>query len=194
MSAALACAFPPSVQARLLPALRDLPPSNLAPTGSITLSGSGRSTGITVLGEPVDVPHRIYNSAPTSDTPLEGSVDATAVACLYTRHHDGFVRQRALQHVLGSDEPWTVPFIVQLLGEYVIEICDDIYRFAENDLPNRPGHFQTVRAFADENPQFVNLTRQRATSYWSCYHRHQHAGWETYPGLLALQTMLGVSA
>lgn len=193
MSEALARAFPPSLQARLLPTLRDLPSSDVAPTGSITLSNSGKSVELSVLGEPVDVPHRIYSRAPTNGTPLEGSVDATAVACLYTRHHDGYVRQRALQHVLRSGEPWTVPFIVQLLGEYVIEICDDIYRFAETELPNRPGHLRAVGAFADENPDFINLTRQRATSYWSCYYRHQHAGWKTYPGLLALKTMLGTS-
>jgi hypothetical protein len=54
------------------------------------------------------------------------------------RHHDGFGRQRQLKTLLDADEPWTAPFIVQLLGEYVIQICRDIERFARTKLPARP--------------------------------------------------------
>ena len=46
------------------------------------------------------------------------------LSSLYTRHHDGFVRERHLRQLLGVDEPWLPPFVIRLLGEYVVEICE----------------------------------------------------------------------
>lgn len=113
-----------------------------------------------------------------------------AIACLYTRHHDGFVRQRALQRVLASDETWTIPFVVQLLGEYVIEICEDIRRYAETDLPQRLEMIRELQTFAADNHGFIVLTRQRATSYWQSYYRRPHLYRDSYPGLLALAMLV----
>jgi hypothetical protein len=113
--------------------------------GSITSSGSREWPALTVVGERVEIPYRIYNPLPSIDLAQEGSQVAVAIACLYTRHNDGFVRQMALRRVLGSNEPWTVPFVLQLLGEYVIEICEDISRFAETDLPHSPDLVRAVR-------------------------------------------------
>jgi hypothetical protein len=83
-----------------------------------------------------------------------------------------------------------VPFVLQLLGEYIIEICEDIRRFAEVDLASRPAWAREVRSFADENPDFIVLTQQRATSYWECYYRGPHLYRDTYPGLHALKMLL----
>ena len=41
---------------------------------------------------------------------------------LYSRHHDGRIRQAALQSIVRADQDWTAPFIVQLASEYVVEI------------------------------------------------------------------------
>ena len=157
--------------------------------GSITSSNSREWPGIILAGDPVEIPYRIYNPVPPTDLAQGGSEAAVAIDCLYTRHHDGFVRQRALQRILASDETWTIPFVVQLLGEYVIEICEDIRHYAETDLPQRPEMIQELQSFAANNPGFIVLTRQRATSYWQSYYRRPHLYRDTYPGLLAL-TML----
>ena len=58
-------------------------------------------------------------------------------AAIYSRHPDGRVRQRALGTLLDFDEPWTAPFIMQLLGEYVIQICADIETFTRTVLRGR---------------------------------------------------------
>lgn len=161
---------------------------------SITSTYSRSWPDITVNGEPVDIPYRIYNPVPPSDLAPGGSQVAVAIDCLYTRHHDGFVRQKSLQQVIASDQTWTIPFVVQLLGEYVIEICEDIRRYAETDLPRRPEMVRGLKSFAADNPDFIVLTQQRATSYWDAYYRRLHLHRDTYPGLLALKALLDRSA
>jgi hypothetical protein len=86
-------------------------------------------------------------------------------AVIYSRNHDGYVRQRQLAALLGSDEPWAAPFIVALLGEYVIEICLEIERFALTEFAARPAMRQSMSAFFAANRPFIELTRQRAISY-----------------------------
>ncbi len=186
----LARAFPSAVRASLSDALAQLPTSDYAPLGSIASSNWREWPGITVRGEPVEIPARIYNPYPPTDLAPKGSLPALAVDCLYTRHHDGFVRQKAVQRILAFEEPWTVPFVIQLLGEYVIEICEDIRRYAETDLPQRPNMVREFRSFAADNPDFIVLTEQRATSYWECYYRGPHLFRDTYPGLLALKMLV----
>ena len=193
MSETLIRAFPSGLHPSLSTVLRDLPHSIYAPSGSITSSGSRAWPALTVAGDQVEIPYRIYNPVPPTDLAPRDSPVAVAIACLYTRHNNGIVRQKALRHVLGSDEAWIVPFVVQLLGEYVIEICEDIRRFAEADLPHRPELLRAVRSFVADNPDFVVLTQCRATSYWACYHRYPHLYRDTYPALLALTTMLDAS-
>jgi hypothetical protein len=118
-------------------------------------------------------------------------VEAVVTAAIYSRHCDGFVRQRQLGTLLGSDEPWAAPFIVQLLGEYVIEICLDIERFARTAFPARPAMQEGMSAFFRENRCFAELTRRRAASYWSCYHRGLHAWQDISPALGALSILSG---
>lgn len=191
MSETLARAFPRRLQRSLADVLDGLPHTTYPPLGSITSSNSRDWHPIGVQGDPVVIPHRIYNPVPVSDLAHQGSEAGVAIDCLYTRHNDGFVRQAAHRRLLaGAEHPWVTPFVVQLLGEYVIEICHDIQLFAETDLPTRPGWARQFRSFAHENPDFIALTRQRAASYWACYYRGPHLYRDTYPGLRALSLMI----
>ena len=78
----------------------------------------------------------------------------TALACLYTRHNDGHVRERHLRAVIRSSADWVPPFIVQLLGEYVIEI----HRVIESNV-DCLGQESYLR-FVAKNPVFMKATRQ----------------------------------
>jgi hypothetical protein len=93
------------------------------------------------------VPKRIYNPEPAEHV-LTGlsKMEAVVAAAIYSRHDDGFVRQRQLGTLLGAEEPWTAPFIVQLLGEYVIEICRDIERFAQTEFRRQPAMQENLSA------------------------------------------------
>lgn len=47
-------------------------------------------------------------------------------ACLLSRHHDGHLRQRQIERLAGVSQSWVVLFLVQLCGEYVVEILQEI--------------------------------------------------------------------
>src|SRR5258708_29026596 len=46
----------------------------------------------------------------------------TGAKALLTRSTDGYLRQRALRTIIDLEEPWVAPFVVLLVGEYVVEI------------------------------------------------------------------------
>ncbi|MFI7217945.1 hypothetical protein [Micromonospora maritima] len=161
--------------------LKLLPPAPLAPALPF---------GVAVDEQPLVIPYRIYQAEPPAGA--EASLPPTQSAilnCLYTRHHDGRVRQRRLEHILGLDEPWVVPFVVRLVGEYVLEILLDIRReLVELDDPTTPQHAVYGRVLA-ANPSFLAVTRQRVASYWACYYRHLYSDRRYYPGFTVIESM-----
>ncbi|MEU0332816.1 hypothetical protein [Streptomyces sp. NPDC006193] len=150
------------------------------PVGAIL---PGEHFSVEVRGETVAIPSRIY-----SDEPDGGSEECLTetqrmlLHCLYSRHSDGRVRQRRLEHIVGSSEPWVVPFVVQLAGEYVVEILEGI----RHGLPGLdvPGSYQRrlYGEFIARNPAFFARTERRVVSYWSCYYRWKYPVFGTYPG------------
>ncbi|MCX4904774.1 hypothetical protein [Streptomyces sp. NBC_00878] len=71
---------------------------------------------VEVQGETVAIPSRIFNEEPEPD--WQRSLTRTQQAilhCLYARHIDGRVRQRHLEQIMASSEPWVVPFVVTAL-------------------------------------------------------------------------------
>jgi hypothetical protein len=88
--------------------------------------------------ELVSIPYRIHNTEPPHDTRRYLSpVQRTVMSCLYTRHDDGWIRQRHLESIVGQAETWVAPFVVQLFGEYVVEIS--LARFAGRNFVALPG-------------------------------------------------------
>ena len=122
---------------------------------------------IKVGAETLLIPYRVYHDpaliVQTRLTPLQVEL----FDCLLTRHHSGFVREKHLKKIISSDQEWIPAFVVQLVGEYVIEILETI----RNNLHclNRT----LYQRFLKENPKFLALTKQRVWSYWNCYHRNQ---------------------
>lgn len=131
------------------------------------------------------IPQRIYNPSPPTGLSPSPSLEALLLACVYSRHHNGYVRQAAARGLLECDEPFVAPFLVQLLGEYVVEIVVDIADRIEatDQLPT--GLVEFVR----ENPDFTELTTARAHSYWSAYHRRRYVDSQDYPALRALSLL-----
>jgi hypothetical protein len=75
-----------------------------------------------------------------------------------------------------------VPFVIQLLGEYVVEISERILeRLDELQL-------ETYRRFAAANESFMRLTRDHVVSYWACYYRAQYR-LPTYPPVRILMEL-----
>ena len=151
---------------------------------------------VLLAGETVTIPYRIYAPEPSPGRLEELSfVQRTVVDCLYTRHHDGWVRQRHAQRIVGHVEAWVAPFVVQLIGEYVDEILQVIHHALVPALTDPGSAVNAVYGmFAAENPQFVARTRQRAASYWDCYHRDRYPAFTHYPGSLLTAALKAAAA
>jgi hypothetical protein len=103
--------------------------------------------------------------------------------CLFTRSTDGYQRQRALQSILTFNEPWSIPYVVLLSGEYVVGIVNDIC----DAIPTLDrGRYID---FVGENRSLMKRLRAKATSYWNCYYGTTYPQRSTYPGLAFLHQL-----
>jgi hypothetical protein len=166
----LRSAFPKSLRGELNVILETLPWERIPPSKQII-------GPINMQDEVLHIPSRVYFSEPDQ----AGLEEATAIrkyiyAAIFTRHHDGFVRQRNLRRLLPCEKPWVPAFVTQLLGEYVVEIIVEIGNHARL-LPKEP-----YSQFIAANPPFIEITKKRIVSYWSCYYRQQFPAFREYPG------------
>ncbi len=136
------------------------------------------------------VPGRLCNDEPPTDVVASlSSRQRQLLHCLYSRHCDGVVRQRHLEEVVGSTDPWVVPFVVQLAGEYVLEIlvviCDELRDLAT---PGTCGNL-AYGQFIVDNPAYFASIQRRVVSYWNCYYRGSYASFRGYPGCTLLDLL-----
>jgi hypothetical protein len=157
-------AFPPMLRDDALRLIAALPDT----------SRNAQSFSVEIGDDTVWIPYRIYH-----DPTLINSVEFTPtqnelLACLLTRHHSGLVREAYLSRILSSKHEWVPPFVIQLVGEYVIEIIRTI-RDGIDHLD--PGLYAR---FLAHNPAFYLTTKERVRSYWDCYYRAERE--EDYAG------------
>lgn len=174
-------AFPPRLADDVRRVLGVVPESVTAPTMPFEVE---------VEGGTVAIPSRIYHEEP--GTGSERGLSETqqmVLHCLYSRHHDGRVRQRHLEQILASGEPWAVPFVVRLAGEYVLEIITSIERGLPGLAEPRSAQRRLYGEFIARNPAFFARTERRVVSYWSCYYRRQYGAFGIYPGSVLLEAL-----
>ena len=152
----LAMAFPMSVREDALSLASVLPRPRL----------TAYTFPVSVGNELLQIPYRIYHEVGQIDWILLTGLQSELLDCLLTRHHDGHIREAHLRKILGKNDEWIPPFVVQLVGEYVIEILSVIQvglRQLDRDI---------YRAFLISNPEFFKQIKQRVTSYRNCYYPH----------------------
>ncbi len=140
-----------------------------------------RSFHVTVDGEQIEIPTRIYYERPTEKNLTEDEV--FVLNCFFTRHHNGHVREDCLKRILVTRHYISTPYIIQLLGEYVIEILQLIQSSLDNALLNF-----TIK-FKEENPNYFDIIEQRVQSYWDCYYKSTNKAKENYPGFQILRSI-----
>ncbi len=129
---------------------------------------------VNAQGQCVLIPARLHFVS--EQLPLSDKDESWLFArALQTRSNDGFERQRAALDLLADLRPWAAPFIVALIGEYVVEILDDI------SAALTPENTQTLATFIVQNAGFWNTTKRRVASYWNAYYR-SNRGSETRRG------------
>lgn len=144
--------------------------------------------------EPVtpDIPRRLYSAVGVVDAAIAETGEAALVAaCVGSRSHDGFLRQRSIERLLSDLRPWTIPFVVEALGDYVIEIVVAL----DGRVPGTLGaEFGRYLALNEEH--FVTLCR-RCVSYWNEYDRYRYESryphWNEYPGARVIADLVAAA-
>lgn len=137
----------------------------------------------------LDIPYRVYYDRQRVLAAIESGGDSALIsACLGTRHYDGFLRELCLRRLLTADESWIAPFIIQLLGEYVLEIAQLIHeRYA--------GGVETQHLdFFRQNTGHCHYLEQRAISYWNANYRFRFPRHADYPAVRAFAALKKAAA
>jgi hypothetical protein len=156
LNTGLVDAFPPTMREHALVVAEAFPEPEHPAAGKFSVQ---------VCGEAVTIPYRLYHSPSQIKTEHLTDLEKELVDCLLTRHHDGFVRQQHLEQIVRSGNPWVPPFVIQLLGEYSIEIIGII----DANLSSLDDAL--YRDFLQTNPKFLARTAERVASYWDRYYR-----------------------
>jgi hypothetical protein len=90
---------------------------------------------------------------------------------------------------LGAPDAWVVPYVIQLVSEYVVQIIEVITAA----LPRLtvPGSQQRALygRFVAENAAFIDPTAPRLASYWNAYYRGWYRSLTDYPGQALIDTV-----
>ncbi|MDQ0193246.1 hypothetical protein J2T20_001595 [Paenibacillus wynnii] len=149
--------------------------SNLKLQGSLPHSDCFE---VTLNNELLSIPYRIYFEEPSTEQMSQLSSEQVDILnCFFTRHYNGYIRERKLKEIILVDRPLVVPFVIQLAGEYVYEIQEIIYEHL-NYL-----NIDNYLNFISENPTYYQKTRARMISYWNCNYRNQYKDLRHYKGL-----------
>lgn len=119
---------------------------------------------VRVAGETVLIPARLHFASDQLSLAEDDEAWRYARA-LQTRSNDGFQRQIAARDLFEDMRPWAAPFVVALIGEYIVEILDDICSAMT------PNVERTLGAFIVHNDSYWTTTKRRVTSYWNAYYR-----------------------
>ena len=138
---------------------------------------------MTFDGATLIVPDRVYYSVWAIGLAMRRPGDTAVVAaCLGSRSHNGYVRQRSIERLLQVYRPWAVPYLVEALGDYVLEILQVL----QGQIPG--SHEQDFAEYLIANEaRFIYLSR-RCVSYWKAFDGEQiivrpiFSRWLSYPG------------
>jgi hypothetical protein len=170
-------AFPAEMAERVKIAVRPLARGQIHATSDEVIP-------VYVAEDLLKIPYRLYYAKRQLLKAIDRPGEAGLIAlCLGTRHHDGFIREQCVRRLLTSSENWTAPFIVQLLGEYVIEVVQPIHeRFLELVDTKYVDFFR-------HNAQYCQYLECRAISYWNEYYRRRFQRHKQYPAIEALAAL-----
>lgn len=111
--------------------------------------------------------YRIYFHEPNSE--IENELTETQkqiLNCIYTRHHNGYIREKRLRNLSGFDYEWILPYKLQLLGEYVIDILFDLDKHITDE------NIHQYKQLTLNNRKYWEQTKSRMVSYWNEYYRY----------------------
>ena len=123
-------------------------------------------------GKAYQFPYRIYTS--TTKNNIETMKHFEELS-LMTRHHDGYIREIAIAKLMNLFPLQSVPYFIQLLGEYVMEIHLTIIACITSHQKS------WIKEFFAKNALYERKIRSRIISYWNCYYRFDYIKLKDYP-------------
>lgn len=171
----LVTAFPPHLKKDVRDILEILRESHLGYSGCETFL---------VSGDVLSIPYRIYYDEPDQSQLSSLTYEQQVILhALYTRHHDGYVRESHLTTLIthANEHEWATPYLMLPIGEYVKEILEVIY----DNRSSLNGDF--IRTFFSENPRLYRTIQSRVASYWDCYYRRKYPEKQHYVGFQLLK-------
>lgn len=129
-------------------------------------------------GQIVTFPYRIYFIDEYESLSSSMTYEQQMIYhCLFTRSCHGYVREKHIEAILRIDYPyWTIPYILKVSDEYVIEIVEKVY----SQLKDRDT--QDIKEFCQLNKQSFLRSHDRMISYWNefyrdvCFRYHNYVG------------------
>ncbi len=110
------------------------------------------------------------------------------VHCIYSRSCDGFVRQKHINSLLLMDyEDWSIPYIVKICDEYVLEILEMTYEILKDQDTER------IKKFCLQNNVSFCKSYNRMISYWNEYYRYKNNNIQQYIGRKLFRDCFGYS-
>jgi hypothetical protein len=143
----------------------------------------------TLNGQQIAFPYRVYfddvaDIAYISLSPQQKMI----LHCIYSRNNDGFVRQKHLQLLLQLNyQDWTIPYIVKVCDEYVVEIIEMIYFMLKEQDTMR------FKQFCMENAELTHKSYTRMISYWNAFYRDRCYRFHEYIGRKLFRDCFGYS-
>ncbi|MDR1218169.1 MAG: hypothetical protein LBK73_01000 [Treponema sp.] len=122
----------------------------------------------------IKIPCRIYFYEPKNIENLN-NIQKGIVCCVYSRHHNGFVRQKYIQKMVDNKNYWVTPFFVQLFGEYIYEIMEIFDEYLNINMDN-------CIKFINENQKYWEKIKNRMISCWHEYYRRKYPEFNKYLG------------
>jgi hypothetical protein len=159
-------------------------PSTASPMISEALRIIGRPvtvlTGayqLVVCGESLVIPYRAHFDLKKGEIFESQMRENTVLTCILSRHSEGKLRQRAVRALLATPNVcWVIPYVVALVGEYVIEVLVDIEKSVDQLDPAEYG------LMLRNNADYVATLEQKIISYWNCYYRREFPVFKDYVG------------
>jgi hypothetical protein len=182
--------MPLSIEFRAFPAHMTAEVETLMPTLSdYQMCPPSDGFAVLVQGEWLEIPYRVhYRESQLIKCTQRAGTQGHIAFCLGTRHHDGYLREKCLRQIITVEHPWVVPFVTQLVGEYVLQIVQVI----EHELPRlHPGMYGE---YLNANAALQGTLGRRAVSYWNEYYRRNYPKLKDYPGFKVLTAFKRLAA
>lgn len=119
--------------------------------------------------EIVTLPYRIPFDDKLKKNVVLSQVQQLIYHCIFTRSTNGYKREYHTKEILKTElNEWCMPFIVQLSGEYIVEILYEIY----NSLIQKDN--TELIKFCRLNIKPFLYCHARMISYWDCYYKDKY--------------------